>query len=323
MKILILGGTYFLGKAFLETCDGNGDEITVLNRGSRPVPGNEDRHVHEILADRRDAEALERAAAQFDPEGYDCIVDFCGYEAGDVRRVLEAITASRKKAGKQGAGVRQYVFISTCDVYRRGTGKTLDENAPLEERDFGGAEGAYICGKVALEKELRQCAEETINQVGGRMHYTSVRPAFIYGPGNYAPREGIFFRWVSKAGQILFPEDADGSFQMVYVKDLARCIYACLGNENFYDCAVNVCGENIDYQRFADALEEAVEQRIEKVMLPVADVLSRGIPLPFPLTKTESETYADEKMKMLGVEMTALVQGMRETYAWFNKQETE
>ena len=316
MKILIIGGTYFLGKAFLEVCDGYGNEITVLNRGNRDVPGNEDGHIRVIHADRQNKESLARASAQFDPAGYDCVVDFCAYEAGDVRKVLEALAMGKST-------VRQYVFISTCDVYRRGTGTLLDENAPLEERDFGGAEGAYICGKVALEKELRQCAEATGNDAEMRMHYTSVRPAFIYGPGNYAPREGLFFEWVSKAGQILFPEDADGTFLMIYVKDLARCIYACLGKERFYDCAVNLCGEKMDYQRFADALEEAVGQRIEKVMIPVADVLARGIPLPFPLTKAESETYDGEEMEKLGVEETPFTQGLRETYEWFQKQETE
>lgn len=327
MKILIIGGTYFLGKAFLEVCDGNDNEITVLNRGNRDVPGNEDGHIRVIHADRQDRESLARASTLFDPAGYDCVVDFCAYEAGDVRKVLEALATSRNATADQRKAeddkrdfvVRQYVFISTCDVYRRGTGTLLDENAPLEERDFGGAEGAYICGKVALEKELRQCAEETENGAEGRMHYTSVRPAFIYGPGNYAPREGIFFEWVSKAGQILFPEDADGTFQMIYVKDLARCIYACLGKEEFYDCAVNACGQTMDYQRFADALEEAAGQRIEKVMIPVADVLGRGIPLPFPLTKAESETYDGERMKRLGVELTPFVQGLRETYEWFKK----
>ncbi|MBR4731151.1 MAG: NAD-dependent epimerase/dehydratase family protein [Lachnospiraceae bacterium] len=305
-----------MGKAFLEVCDGCGNEITVLNRGNRDVPGNEDGHIRVIHADRQNKESLARVSAQFDPAGYDCVVDFCAYEAGDVRKVLEALAMGKST-------VRQYVFISTCDVYRRGTGTLLDENAPLEERDFGGAEGAYICGKVALEKELRQCAEATGNDAEMRMHYTSVRPAFIYGPGNYAPREGIFFEWVSKAGQILFPEDADGTFQMIYVKDLARCIYAYLGNEKFYDHAVNACGEKIDYQRFAEALEEAVGQRIEKVMIPVADVLARGIPLPFPLTKAESETYAGEEMEKLGVEETSFTQGLRETYEWFKKQETE
>ena len=39
MKLLIIGGTYFLGKAFLEVCDNGTNEITVLNRGNRKVPG--------------------------------------------------------------------------------------------------------------------------------------------------------------------------------------------------------------------------------------------------------------------------------------------
>lgn len=306
MKILVIGGTYFLGKAFLDVCDDGKNEIAVLNRGTRPVQGNGDGHVKMFLGDRRDEAKLQEWKAQWAAEKFDVVVDFCAYEAGDVRRMMDILPK----------GVKQYVFVSTCDVYQRGTGRIADENAALEERQFGGEEGAYISGKVALEKELRSICSVT------GMHYTSIRPTFIYGPDNYAPREGIFFHWVTQAGQILFPEDADGTFQMVYVKDVAKCIYASLGEEKVYDCAVNICGDEvIDYEKFAKCLEQAVEirlgKKIERVNVSVADVLEKGIPLPFPLTRAESERYAGGKARELGVEFTALEDGLRETYAWF------
>lgn len=305
MRLLILGGTYFLGKAFLEACDDGKTEITVLNRGNRKVPGNEDGHIREIRADRTDEAALAAVREQFDPNGYDCVVDFCAYAPGDIRRIAEL-----------GFPIRQYVFVSTCDVYRRGKGAVLSEDAALEERDFGGEAGAYICGKVALEKELLAVAREK------EMHYTSIRPAFIYGPYNYAPREEIFFQWAAKAGQVLFPEDADGSFQMVYVKDLARFLLLCLGNEKAYDEAFNVCGAPIDYQAFLDALDDALGSKLVRVGVPVQTVLEKGIPLPFPLTKAESECYDSAKARALDAEFTPLAEGLRESYAWFLSRES-
>lgn len=316
MKLLIIGGTYFLGKAFLELCDDGKNEITVLNRGTKKILNNEDGHLREIHADRHKEEELEAVLDQFDPDGYDCVVDFCAYEAGDIRKMLDAISgasgARQSDLGQGVTGVKQYVFVSTCDVYRRGTGKTLTETSEFEERDFGGAEGAYICGKVALEKELASLARER-----NELHFTSIRPTFIYGPENYAPREDMFFQWITKAGQVLFPEDADGSFQMVYVKDLAKCIYACLLKEEAYDRAFNVCGEPVTYQSFVDALENAVGKKIGRVNLAVSDVLERGIPLPFPLTKEESESYDGTSGEGLGVSFTPLAEGLRETYAWY------
>jgi nucleoside-diphosphate-sugar epimerase len=301
MKVLIIGGTYFCGKAFLEFCEQCGDEVTVLNRGTRKLEHNADGHIREIVVDRKDVASLAKVKAEGSLDGIQAVVDFCAYEAGDIQKVMQILPQS----------VTQYIMISTCDVYYRGTGKVLDETAALETRDFGGEAGAYITGKVALEKELREQAAER------GIHITSVRPAFIYGPYNYAPREGIFFQWIAKAGQVLFPMDADGSFQVVYVKDLARFLHLCLLHERAYDEAFNVCGDQIDYEKFVQALERAVGNSIERVELPVAVVQEKGIPLPFPLTKEESESYDGSKARSLGAEFTELSEGLKESYAWF------
>ena len=150
------------------------------------------------------------------------------------------------------------------------------------------------------------------------LHFTSIRPVIIYGPGNYAPRESIFFHWITPAGQILFPEDADGTFQMVYVKDVAKVIDGVLLREDCFDRAINVCGEAIiTYQGFSDALEKACERDIERVSLSVDEVIERGIPLPFPLLAEESEQYAGEFVKKLGIQYTDLCQGLKETFKEF------
>lgn len=299
MKILIIGGTYFLGKAFLKLADDGARRITVLNRGNRSVPGNEDGHVKVLLADRTKPEELGKLS--WDPEGYDVIVDFCAYQAGDVKNILEALPR----------GIRQYVLISTCDVYRRGSGGILAEDAPFETRDFGGEAGSYILGKTALERELLECAS------GRGMHYTVIRPAVIYGPGNYAPREGIFFHWARNAGQILFPENADGSFQVTYVEDAARFLLDCLLNEKAMDEAFNLCGEPITYEDFANALDEAVGMPLQRISISVEDAMERGIPFPFPLMKEESETYDGTKAVRQGLMTTPLEEGLQRAWEWF------
>jgi nucleoside-diphosphate-sugar epimerase len=188
----------------------------------------------------------------------------------------------------------------------------LDEQAQLEERDFGGQAGAYILGKVALEAELKDCC------VKRNIAYTSIRPAFIYGPNNYAQRESMFFYWILQAGQIIYPKDADGSFQMVYVDDVAKILLAVCGNEQAYNQAYNVCGEGqLTYERFADVLQTALDTPFTRAEITVREVNERNIPLPFPLTKAESEHYDGSKILELGVSYTPIARGMRETYAWF------
>jgi len=309
MRILVIGGTYFLGKVFLEFCDNGEHEFTMLNRGTRELTCNKDGHIELIKADRHDMEALKVLAGR----RFDVIVDFCAYQQGDIERILQAITDGNN-ANYVTITPSQYIFISTVDVYKRGTKDVLNEDSPLETRDFGGEEGSYILGKAALEKELVQCAASY------HMHSTSIRPSFIYGPDNYAPREGLFFFWTDKAGQVILPENGGGNFQMVYVKDLAKAIVKCIGNKEVFDSALNICGPGMmNYEWLVDCIEKAAGKRIERIYLPVKDILQKEIPLPFPLTNEESESYADSGRNKLGIPYTTFEDGLKETYLWYQR----
>ena len=290
MNILVVGGSYFLGKCFVQMA-AEKHQITVFNRGNRPLPLS---GITEVKGDRhnpRDIQALRG-------KSFDVVVDFCAYEKGDIRILFENLHANFK----------QYIFISTCDVYERGQGKLLSEDAPLEERDFGGEAGAYITGKVALEKELIECGQKW------QVAYTSIRPAFIYGEDNYAPREGIYFYWIQQAGQILHPVDADGEFQMVYVEDVAKAVLAMAGNSEAYGQAYNLAPLPMEtYETFAAALAESYPQPFEKVSVTLEMVQEKEIPFPFPLTKAESNWYDGRKGLTLIGNYTSLSVGLKST----------
>ena len=299
MNLLVLGGSYFLGKHFVNMASGE-HEVTVFNRGNRPL---ENPGIQEIRGDRHDSDAL----AGLKGKHFDAVVDFCAYQKGDIEMVFSSL----------GADFDQYIFISTSDVYERGLNRLLDETAPLEKRVFGGEAGAYISGKVALERELADC--------GARygVKYTSIRPAFIYGPDNYAPRESMYFLWIEQAGQILHPVDATGIFQMVYVEDVARAILRSLGNPAVYNGAVNLAPPQMEtYDSFAGALKECVEKPFDLVGVTVSQALEKNLPLPFPLTREESNQYDGRKALQLIGQYTALTEGMKKTVAWRKCQTT-
>ncbi|MBR1701763.1 MAG: DUF4125 family protein [Lachnospiraceae bacterium] len=316
MNILVIGGSYFLGKAFVEMA-ADVHTVTVLNRGTRQAVWKRGNAVPELHADRHDKmrlqellgaedQKMQQSAEAEHGKQYDAVVDFCAYQPGDIRTIVEVL----------GDRIKQYIFVSTCDVYRRGLGTELDESGAFETRDFGGDAGAYILGKAALEQELTACAQEY------GFADTSVRPVIIYGPDNYAPRESMFFTWILRAGQVVYPKDADGFFQMVYVKDVARILLQLCGREEAYHQAFNLCGDDImDYARYVACLEQVTQRKIEKVELTVAEVEERQIPLPFALTRAESELYSDAKLRQLGVEYTSIADGMWETFAWFVESE--
>src|SRR5205823_10282662 len=115
MKILMLGGTRFMGRHIVCACLARGDDVTVVHRGRSPSPFTGGvRHVH---TDRR---ALTPAAARILAEGWDAVIDTSATDRADLRPVLSAI-------GEAGS----YVFTSTCGVYRRMPGcPPLTERSP-------------------------------------------------------------------------------------------------------------------------------------------------------------------------------------------------
>lgn len=239
MKILVLGGSYFYGRVFIMLAAKN-HEITILNRGTYSM---ESFGVKQIKGDRRDEKVLEQLAA-LEME-FDTVVDFCGYVPGDVASVVEHLPGKTK----------QYIFISTVDIYERGLRGLKDEETPYETRSIEGEAGEYIRGKVALEQELKEvCLQRGIA-------YTILRPAVLYGPYNYAPRESVFIQ-IAMQNRLL-PEitDATGKFQFTYVKDGAEAIEKCLLNEETYGQAYNLCGDEImDYGKFIAGLEQVIRE---------------------------------------------------------------
>jgi nucleoside-diphosphate-sugar epimerase len=310
MKILVLGGSYFYGRVFVMTASGavksdrretTGDvyEITVFNRGTYSM---EAYGVKQVMGERHDAAALQMCS-----EDYDAVVDFCAYEPGDVKFVLENLPGR----------VRQYILISTVDVYKRGLGTVKTEETELEQRRLPGEAGAYIAGKAALEEELRrEC---------GRLQpaCTILRPAILYGPYNYAPRESVYIQMLLQNHALPQFTDADGRFQFVYVKDAAAAVLSCIGNEKTYGQAYNLCQDgSVTYEDFFAALKEVAKEDMngdfQEVPLSVEAALGQGVPVPFPATEAETELCDNEKSKReLGIVYTDFKEGMRKTYHAF------
>ena len=300
-EILVIGGSYFYGRVFVMEAvrEQRKYHITVLNRGTYSM---EEFGVSQIRGDRHDAGVL----ALCDRD-YDAVIDFCAYEAGDVATVVEGIAGS----------IAQYVLISTVDVYERGSGIVKTEDHAPEQRTFAGEAGAYIAGKVCLEEELRKvCTDRGIP-------YTIFRPAILYGPYNYAPRESAYIQMMLLNHALPHFMDAGGRFQFVYVKDAAHAILRAIGNEKVYGQAYNLCqDEVVTYDRFFQVLKEVADSEIEgdlqEIPITVEDAVAKQVPVPFPATAAETELCSNEKSKSeLGMEYTDFQEGMRRTYQAF------
>lgn len=300
-EILVIGGSYFYGRVFVMEAVREQSEysITVLNRGTYSM---EEFGVTQVKGDRHDAAVL--AACGRD---YDAVIDFCAYNPGDVASVVDGVTGN----------IGQYILISTVDVYERGSGVVKTEDHAPESRTFAGEAGAYIAGKVALEEELlRVCGERQIP-------YTILRPAILYGPYNYAPRESAYIQMMIMNHALPHFTDADGRFQFVYVKDAAHAVLRVIGNEQSYGQSYNLCQDEIvTYDIFFRVLKAVAEPEIieglQEIPISVGDAMTAQIPVPFPATAGETELCSNEKSKSeLGMDYTDFREGMRRTYQAF------
>ena len=295
-SILVIGGTYFAGRVFSLLAESEGNSVTVMNRGSFSMAGT---GIRQVTCDRRDPLALRSTALE---PHYDAIVDFCAYEPGDIACVFDNIPCRFDR----------YVYISTPDVTRPSSG-VRDENSPVLDVKPSDEVGDYTWKKLGLESELKTVAQA--KSVG----YTIIRPAFIFGPFNYAPREPWYIESIVRDGQVPHPVDATGRFNMVYVKDLARSVLTCVyDGRSANDTYVVSAPEVLDYNTFAAYLKAVSPRDFTLIPTTVERVISGNIPLPFPLTEEENELFDGSKItRDLGFEYTGFMDNIKKTFEYF------
>ncbi len=296
-RVLVIGGSYFLGRIFCTLASRSGEfDLTLVNRGRYPMthlPG-----LREFHCDRHDPLGL----SQLPGEEYDAVVDLCAYAPGDIASLLDSLPGRAKR----------YILVSTADVYAR-SGGAKDEDSPLMAEPGSGAAAEYTWHKRLLEKEL---AEESAPR---GLETVLLRPAFIYGPYNYAPRESWYIEKIVKGQPLPVPTDAEGRFQLVYVKDAAEAIMACVRQEAAAQQAFNLAApEILDYGSFIETLRAVSDRPFTTAEITVEDSFREGVPLPFPLTEEESELFSGEKItRLLGLTYTPFREGMEKTFRAF------
>ncbi|MBE0432939.1 NAD-dependent epimerase/dehydratase family protein [candidate division WOR-3 bacterium] len=201
MKILIIGGTRFVGRTIVETAVRQGHEITLFNRGkSNPELFPE---VEKITGDRDTDIAL------LGGRTWDIAVDTCGYAPRIVRKSCEML----------GNAVDRYIFISTINVYADYSQPGIDEGSQLATIEDETVE--EVTGKTY--GPLKALCENVVNQVyPGRS--IILRCGLIVGP--YDPTDRFTY-WpvrVQNGGEVLAPSPPHMQVQFIDARDLADFI---------------------------------------------------------------------------------------------------
>lgn len=296
-NVLVIGGSLFTGRVFsIQASRNGGFRLHVVNRGNYPM--NLERVV-QYKCDRRDAGMMPRLVPDIE---YDALVDFCAYEPGAIKSVIDAV----------GGRIKQYIFLSTASICAPGSG-FIDENAPMLEfpNDDNDPVTAYLRKKAALERELAEACDEA------GISYTILRPTFIYGPFNYAPRESYFIELIAKGMPVPSPIDASARFNFVYVLDVASALMACIGDERAFNVTYNLAGpEAVTYQHLMSVLEHCNGGAFNIREVTAAQVDEEMLPLPFPLTG-DTLVNGEKFARAFAFSYTPFMEGMEKTFKVF------
>jgi 2'-hydroxyisoflavone reductase len=240
MKILMLGGTRFVGRHVVEECLTRGDDITVLYRGRSPSPFAGARHV---LTDRR-APTAEAATVLAEP--WDAVIDTSARDVDDLRPVLPLLST-----------LGRYLFVSSCGVYRRAPGRHgLTERSPTIAADASHPVRASATRKLRCERYLRRRLDRI------DVPLLIARLGLVIGRYDDSERLAYWLERALRGGDVLVPMDDRQSIQLIDATDVARFLRNAADRQ--LTGVVNVAGS----QTTARTLVDTVLTRAGRAVTP-------------------------------------------------------
>lgn len=297
MKILLIGGTRFVGRHLVAELIRRGHDLTMLNRGTNNIFPQ----LKTIVGDRNDQSCLDMAAG----ENWDAVIDTCAYFPRQV-----------KMLGRVLASAAQYVLISSVSVYKNQEAPGLGENDELLEISEDTAEQVtgetYGGFKVLCEKAAASAGVSSL----------IIRPGLIVGPDDNTDRFAYWLHRIMHGEKILVPDCPHAPLQFIDVRDLAVFIVdaierSCTGVFNLVNSPGEFC-----FADLLDACYRVTGSKTEKVMVSEDFLLQKGIEpwsdLPFwsPGQSGNFMLISNQKALEIGLKTRALEETVRDTCTW-------
>lgn len=204
LRVLIFGGTGFLGPHFVEALQAGGHQITLFNRG-RTNPGLFS-SLETLIGDRDGKlDALKGRE-------WDVVIDDSGYVPRHVKLTADLLRDR----------IRHYIFVSSISVYGTFPKPGLDEDDAVAQPPDPKVEEVNGETYAGLKAGCEQVIESTY---GSRA--TIVRPHIVVGPGDSTDRFTYWVARVARGGQVLAPGSAQDPLQYIDVRDLAAFMRLC------------------------------------------------------------------------------------------------
>ena len=258
-RILVLGGTQFLGPAIVEAAVAGGHIVTLFNRGVT----NPDLFPHlEKLRGFRSSDAEHQDFSSLAHRHFDVGIDVW---PNDPTTVASAAEFLKDRVG-------HYLYVSSIAAYdskeleRAG----VEEDAPFEP--WNGPAGKYNRGKAESERRLHAILGEKV---------TIVRPGPIKGNRDTTPDLLTWLVRAQNGGKHIGPGDGSDPVEWVDVKDVAR--FLMLAIERPLSGAFNLTGRPISFREFLDACNSATRSDAQFVWIPQDFLHRHGLETDFAL----------------------------------------
>ncbi len=253
MRLLVLGGTRFVGRHLVEAALAAGHQVTIFNRGrSNPTLFPQ---AERLIGDRHGG---------LDPlEGrrWDVVLDVNGYLPRLVRASAELLARAAERC----------VFVSTLAVYADAS-PGRHEGSPLATLQDPAIEEVTSQTYGALKVLCEQAVEASFP---GRT--LILRPGYIVGPFDYTDRFTYWVRRVGQGGEMLAPGEPDTPLQFIDARDLAS--FALRMIESMAVGAYNITGpqQPLTWGRFLQACKEVLQADTTFTWVDEAFLESHGV----------------------------------------------
>ncbi|GLH69607.1 hypothetical protein GETHPA_11400 [Geothrix rubra] len=308
-RILILGGTGFLGPATIEAAQARGHHVTMFNRGkTRPdlFPGVEKLHGDRDPKKGEGLKALETGT-------WDAVIDNSGYFPRMVG-ASAALLAPRAK---------QYLYISSISAYKEPNPENGTEDAPLATMPDPTLEsmGKNYEYYGALKALCEQAAEKAMP---GRA--TIIRPGYIVGPDDASGRFAYWPVRFDRGGEVAVPGAPDDPIEVIDVRDLGEWLVRLV--EQGTVGTFNACGpeKRMGWGRVVEACAAASGHKGKALWIP-EPFISRQKDLEFPIWAPYAgdtkgfHTWSNARALKAGLRFRPVEETVKDTLAWYKGQE--
>lgn len=301
MKVLVIGGTRFLGRAIVSEALARGAEVTTFTRG---VSGEPPAEVEALHGDRAD----ESAVAQLRGRSFDIVVDTCGFVPSVVGLTAAALADT----------AAHYAFISTINVYPDWPEQPITADSRVWDCPPDATEAPADLTDAGPYGYLKAGSERAVEQHFGERS-TQVRSGLLVGPNDNSGRLTYWIRRIAQGGRVAAPGNPDQHLSVIDVRDMAAWIL-----DHHPSGAFNLSGppDMTTYGETFTAIAAATASDAELVWIPESIIESQEVQpwveLPLWLPSTEKNAFAVDVEPALaaGLRIRPIADTVADTWAW-------